>query len=332
VSRKIVVQIPKDKLDEFLEPDTFEQLKRLGDVDVNPTDRAYTPDELKHRLADASVCISTWGSTPVTEEMLRTAPKLELHAHMAGSVKPFIAPEAFDRGITVLSGAHAIAEAVAENVLALILAIGHRIVPVNEAMRGGVLWKSPSMETDELRGKTVGLVSLGMVPREVIKLLRPFQVKFLAYDPYVDASKADALGVELAPLHEVIGRSQILSLHAPQIPETYRMIGREELRLVQDGCIMINTSRGNVIDEQALISELKTNRFYAALDVFEQEPLPLESELRKLSNVFVRPHIAGVNPSSRRRIGRALVEDIGRHFNGERVLHAVSKAQLALMT
>ncbi|MNI00085.1 D-3-phosphoglycerate dehydrogenase [compost metagenome] len=332
MARKIVVQIPRNQLDLFLEPDVLEKLQQLGELDLNPYDRAFTPDELSRHLADASACISTWGSTSITPEILHSSPKLELLTHMAGSVKKIITAEAYDRGVTVMSGGHAIAESVAESILAMILSVGHRIKMVDESMRAPVSWQTPGMESDELRGKTVGFVALGMVAQEVIRLLRPFQVHFIAYDPYMKPEKAAELGVELLPLPTVIERAQILSLHVPQIPETYRMIGADELRLIQDGCMLINTSRGSVIHEQALIEELRTNRFFAALDVFEQEPLPLESELRRLPNVIIRPHIAGVNPSSRKRIGRSLVEDMQRYFNGHGILHGVSQAQLALMT
>ncbi|WP_171628400.1 hydroxyacid dehydrogenase [Paenibacillus plantarum] len=332
MTRKIVVQIQRNELSAFLEPDAWEKLQQLGELVVNPFDRPFTAEELESHLEDASACISTWGSSSITKEMLESATKLELVAHMAGSVKHVIAAEAFDRGITVLSGGHAIAQSVAESIVALILAVGHRIKLVDESMRGNVSWKSPAMEADELRGKTVGFIALGMVAQEVIRLLQPFQVKFIAYDPYMKSEKAAALGVELLPLHDVLTRAQIVSLHLPMIPETDHMIGREELRLLQDDCLLINTSRGSVIHEEALIGELRTNRFFAALDVFEQEPLPLGSELRRLPNVLVRPHIAGVNPSSRMRIGRALVEDMHRYFNGEPIEHGVSKARLALMT
>ncbi|WP_164716330.1 hydroxyacid dehydrogenase [Paenibacillus whitsoniae] len=332
MTRKIVVQIPANARAAFLEPDVEEKLGQLGELVLNPFDRPFTPDELATRLETASACISTWESSPITPAMLETAPKLELVVHMAGSVKNVIAPEAFDKGITVLSGGHAIAEAVAESIVALILAVGHRIQLVDAAMRGAVRWKSPEMEADELRGKTVGFVALGMVAQEVIRLLKPFHVNCIAYDPYMKPDKAAELGVTLMPLPDVLKRAQIVSLHLPQIPETDGMIGREELRLLPDGCLLINTSRGSVIHEQALIEELRTNRFTAALDVFEQEPLPLDSELRRLPNVLVRPHIAGVNPSSRLRIGRTLVGDMHRYFNGEGIQHGVSKARLALMT
>ncbi|OAS17870.1 hypothetical protein A8708_28025 [Paenibacillus oryzisoli] len=332
MTRKIVVQIQQNELSAFLEPDVVEKLKQVGELVLNPYDRPFTPTELMSHLGNASACISTWGSLPITRDMLDSAPKLELVAHMAGSVKHIVAAEAFDRGITVLSGGHAIAESVAESIIALILAVGHRVKLVDESMRSGVSWKSIAMEADELRGKTVGFVALGMVAQEVIRLMRPFHVRFIAYDPYMKREKAAELGVELLPLHDVLKRAQVISLHLPMIPETDHMIGRDELRLIQDGCLLINTSRGSVIDEQALIEELRTNRIFAALDVFEQEPLPLNSELRRLPNVLVRPHIAGVNPSSRKRIGRSLVEDIYRYWHGESVQHGVSKVRLALMT
>ncbi len=176
------------------------------------------------------------------------------------------------------------------------------------------------------------MVGLGMVAREVIKLLRPFGVKVLAYDPFVPEATARELGVQLSALDEVMAGSDIISLHAPKVPETYRMISRQQLSLIKDGALFINTARGDLVDESALLEELKKGRFYAALDVFEVEPLAAESEFRHLPNVIARPHLAGVNPDSRLRIGRLMVEDIRRMYQQEPLLFEVKREQLAIMT
>lgn len=335
MSTKIVIQIPRAKVDDFLDRHDYEEIGKLGEIVWNPLDRAWAKEELIEQLRDADAVVTSWGTTPISEEVLDAAPKLRLIAHMAGSVKPVVTTmKAYDRGVTVLTSNYAIAVSVSEAVLAFILALGHKIVTIDQAMKNGLKWKSheSDLEAFELRGRTVGLVGLGLVAREVIKLLQPFGVELLAYDPFVSVGKARELRVEPVGLQELMQRSDIVSLHAPQVPETRHMIGEAELALLKDGALLINTARGSLIDEQAMIRELRKKRFYAGLDVFEVEPLPLDSELRRLDNVIILPHMAGVNPNSKRRIGKFMVEEMRRFFNGEPLSYEVKKEQLANMT
>jgi phosphoglycerate dehydrogenase-like enzyme len=333
MSPKLLVQIPRNELDDFFTCENFEKLNGIGEVIWNTFDRSFTSKELKERIQDVDAVITTWGSTPITDEILECANKLQLIAHMAGSVKPIVQTmKVYDQGITVLTSNYAIGVSVSESVLTLILALGHKIVKIDRSMRNGVRWKTSDMEAWELRNRTVGLIGLGLVARELIKLLQPFNVRILGYDPFIEADKARELGVELSQFHDLITHSDIISLHAPKIPETYRMIGKKELTMIRDGALLINTARGDLIDQDALISELRKNRFLAALDVFVEEPLALDSELRQMDNVLVRPHVAGVNPSSKLRIGNEMVEDSRRFFNREPVLYAVKKEQLTNMT
>lgn len=332
--RKILVQIPRNLVNEFFSSETMNEFHALGEVVWNPYDRSFTDEELKERMKGIHTVITTWRTAAITQEVLKEADQLAVIAHMAGSVKPVL-PEPdgiYDRGIRVLNSNYAIGVSVSESALAMILALGHNIVQVDRLMRSGLTSKNRSMETFELRGKTVGLVGLGMVAREVIKLLQPFGVRILGYDPFVTQETAKQLQVELAGLHELISQSDIISLHAPKVPETHEMIGKQELALIKDGAMLINTARGDIIDEAALVEELRKKRFYAGLDVFVVEPLAADSELRQLDNVIVRPHLAGVNPDSRLRIGKLMVEDLKRLYNGEPTLYEVKKEQLAIMT
>jgi phosphoglycerate dehydrogenase-like enzyme len=332
MTRKILVQLPANQVDLFLTKQSLEELHQLGEIVWNPHDRIFTEEELKEQLQGVHTVITSWKSAKITDAVLEASPDLRLIAHMAGSVKPILTPNVYDRGIRVLNSNYAIAVSVAENVLALILALGHKMISVDHTMKSGATKKHAGMEAFELRGKAVGLVGLGMVAREAIKLLSPFQVKLLGYDPYVSPEAAQELGVELASLEEVLSRSSIISLHAPKVPETYHMINRSRLALIRDGSLLINTSRGDVIDEEALLDELRTGRFSAALDVFTVEPLAADSELRHLDNVIARPHLAGVNPDSRLRIGKLMVKELAHFYNGRPLKFEVKREQLAIMT
>jgi phosphoglycerate dehydrogenase-like enzyme len=331
--RKILVQIPHNQVKLFFTPQSIEVFKRLGEVEWNPYDRPFTEQELKTRIQGVDTVITTWKSAPITEAVLEHADQLKLIAHMAGSVKPILpTTEIYRRGMRVLNSNYAIGVSVSESVLALILALGHRIIPVAKVTEAGGHPKSAAYESYELRGRTVGLIGLGMVAREVILLLKPFGVRLLGFDPFVNAETARNLGVELRPLHELIAESQILSLHAPKVPETFHMMGRKELSLIQDGAILINTARGDLIDEEALIEELKKERFYAGLDVFTVEPLPADSAFRSMSNVIARPHLAGVNPDSRLRIGTLMVQELQNFYGNAPLRFEVKEEQLAIMT
>ncbi|MCZ8514769.1 hydroxyacid dehydrogenase [Paenibacillus filicis] len=331
--RTILVQIPHHLIPSFMTESTLAKLDSLGRVEWNPFDRPFTEDELKSRIRGVDTLITSWRCTPVSDAVLDEADQLALVAHMAGSIRPvFPTWSVYDRGIKVLNSNYAIAVSVSESVLALILAIGHKILAVDREMKAGITSKHVGMETYELRGKTVGLVGLGMVAREVIKLLQPFGTTILGYDPFMSEEKAQELGVRLLSLQELLTQSDIVSLHAPKVPETYHMIGREELALIKDGAIFINTARGDLINEEALLAELKKNRFYAGLDVFTREPLAVDSEFRRMNNVIVRPHLAGVNPDSCLRIGKLMVEDMERLYKGDAVYFEVKREQLAIMT
>lgn len=331
--RKVLVQIPRHLASAFFTERTKAQLEALGQVEWNPFDRAFTEEELRERIGGVHALITSWRCTQVSDEVLDAASELEVVAHMAGTIRPvFQTWKVYDRGIRVLNSNYAIAVGVSESVLALMLALCHRIPQVDREMRGGRVQKDVDMEAFELRGKTVGLVGLGMVAREVIKLLQPFGVTLLGYDPYIKEETALALGVRLVPLDALMGEADIVSLHAPKVPETRGMIGAAELRRIRNGGYLINTARGDLIDQEALLAELRTGRFYAGLDVFEREPLPADSEFRRLDNVIARPHLAGVNPDSRLRIGALMVDDLHRLYRGEAVRFEVKREQLAIMT
>ncbi|NUO46601.1 MAG: hydroxyacid dehydrogenase, partial [Streptomyces sp.] len=163
----------------------------------------------------------------------------------------------------------------------------------------------------------------------LLELLRPFDFTVLLHDPYVSAGDAAALGAQLVSLEDLLRHSDIVSLHAPDIPETYRMLDGQRLALIRDGGVLINTSRGALVDPDALADELVSGRLHAVLDVTEPEPLPAGSPLYRLPNVFLTPHIAGSLGNELERLGRIVVEELERLGAGVAVVHEVRRADLA---
>jgi phosphoglycerate dehydrogenase-like enzyme len=280
----------------------------------NETDQEMTEDQLMDLIADAEVVLTSWGSPNITKEMLARAPKLRYYGHAAGTIKKRIPKQAFAQGISVFSAAPRIAWSVGEYCLSVLLTLLRRLPQYEANIRNGG-WKLSQVRGNELFGKTVGIVSASSTGRAFIQLLKPFQVNILLYDPYLTEQKAEELGVRRATLEEVMD-CPIISVHAPSIPATDNLVNADLIRRIPDGAIFINSSRGAVLDEAVLFSELLTGRFSAALDVFVKSPRQ-DSPIRKLNNVLLTPHVAGETADGHLALMEEVVADILRKKRGE---------------
>ncbi|MFB7371787.1 hydroxyacid dehydrogenase [Streptomyces sp. NPDC056222] len=270
-------------------------------------------------LAEAEVLLTCWGAPPLTAAVLDRAPRLRAVVHAAGSVKHHVTEACWDRGLSVTSAAAANALPVAEYTLAAILFAGKRILP--SALRYGTVraddaWTAESAAWGNYR-RTVGLIGASRIGRRVMDLLRPFDFEVLLYDPYMEAAEARALGVQLVDLDTLCARSSIVSIHAPQLPATYRMIGAPQLASMPDGATLINTARGSLIDESALLPHLLRGRLHAVLDVTDPELPPPDSPLWTLPNVLLTPHVAGSLGNELHRMADQALEEVARYGRGE---------------
>jgi phosphoglycerate dehydrogenase-like enzyme len=179
-------------------------------------------------------------------------------------------------------------------------------------------------------GRRVGLIGASRVGRRVLELLRPFDLSVSLYDPYVSAAEAAELGAVPLEIEELLRISDIVSVHAPDTPQTHRMLDRERLALIPDGGVLINTSRGALIDHTALTEELVSGRIGAVLDVTDPEPLPADSPLYRLPNVFLTPHIAGSLGNELARLGGTVVTELERITTGLPPAHPVHRDALAI--
>ncbi|MEV8587834.1 hydroxyacid dehydrogenase [Streptomyces sp. NPDC051180] len=268
-------------------------------------------------LADAELLLTCWGATPLTPEVLDRAPRLKAVVHAAGSVKHHITDACWDRGLRVTSAASANALPVAEYTLAAILFAGKRVLGSARRyaeLRADHTWLVESAPWGNYR-RTVGLVGASRIGRRVIDLLSPFDIEVLLYDPYVDVAPP---GVELVTdLDDLCARSTVVSVHAPQLPSTRHMIGASQLAAMPDGATLINTSRGSLIDEQALLPHLVSGRLHATLDVTDPELPPPDSPLYTLPNVLLTPHVAGSLGNELHRMTDQALDEIARYVHGE---------------
>ncbi len=305
----------------------WDALHRFAEVIHHPGDEPATKADLIALLPPADGCITSWEVAPLDPDVLAAAPRLRIMAHMGGSVKRFITDAVWERGMAVTSAAPALARDVAETTLGLMIVGMKRIWPLAHHVREGGWRESPYWPARELHHRTVGIVGAGNVGRWVIRLLEPFQVHILLHDPFVTAEEAQALGVERVDLDELVRRADIISLHAPANPRTRHMLNRERLQAMKDDALIINTARGSLIDEAALIQELRKGRLFAFLDVTDPEPPAPDSPLRHLENAVVTPHLAGCIADCG-RMGEMAVEELRRFFAGEPLLNPITPEML----
>jgi len=323
--RRRVLCIPTERhIRRVFSKETLERLKRLFDVTFNELGRDYTSEEVAEKISGYDALITGWGSPPLTEDFFKNADRLRIIAHSAGSVKYMISKDLIERyvlprDICIVSARRAIAYNVAESTIGLIIMACHRFIDHVISIREKLVWRDPSIPSDfkGLMGSVIGVVGASTVGRIVINLLKPFNVKILVYDPYLSEWEAGRLGVEKTSLEDLFRRSDIVTVHAPLTEETEGMIGERHLKLLRDGAILVNTSRGRVIDHEALLRECRTGRIIAVLDVTDPEPLPPDSPFRRMRNVIITPHVAGLGRYGRYMIGRITLESLEDYFSGK---------------
>ena len=273
--RKILYLPPVGLSQDILSPKAVSILESLGTVIWNELDRNYTSDELLEMIPGAAVVITSWGSPQITAEHVAAADDLQIVGHAAGSVKTRLAPAGHERGIVLLSAADVIAESVAEYTLWAMLSGQRNLFPYEKIMKAERGWKpAHNWPGHSLYAKKVGIVSASMVGRRVIGLLKPFGCDVTVYDPYLNEEDAQLLDVRSVSLEDLFANSDIISVHAPITPETRKMITGAHFQSIRDGALFVHTARAWVLDQDALLAELRKNRFNAYIDVFEPEPCP----------------------------------------------------------
>ncbi|HQE32850.1 MAG TPA: hydroxyacid dehydrogenase [Propionibacteriaceae bacterium] len=309
---KAVAVMRRHFFDEHFDTSRLARLNDLVEL-VGPVLEDVDSPEAREQLADVEVIISGWGMPALTTERLAAMPKLRGVFHCAGSVRGHVTDEVWDRDITITSAASANAVPVVEYTVAMIvLALKKALfVPMDRIEHGG--W-------GDLSGyeRTVGLVGLSMIGRGVAAALPKLlpTTTILAYDPFATPENTAGLGVELVSLDELCRRSDVLSIHAPNLPSTRHMIAAEQLALMPDHATLLNTARGALLDHDALAAECATGRIDAILDVTDPEPLPADHPLQSLPNVLLTPHIAGSRGTELHRMTDLALRDLTAWLDG----------------
>ncbi|MBO0984575.1 hydroxyacid dehydrogenase [Rathayibacter sp. SD072] len=293
------------------------ELERLVDIDLTRTVSDYSsePDEV---LADIEVLVTGWFAPAVDGRVLDRMPRLRAILHAGGSVKGMTTPEVWDRGILVTTAADANAVPVAEYALAMVLLAGKKVLPIAQEYARRQSFVDLENEYPQIGAyrSTVGIIGASRTGRHLIRLLGPFSYRVLVSDPYLSHEEAAVLGVEKVELDELLNRSRVVSLHAPDLPSTRGLLGRREFALLGDGATFINTARQALVDQDALLGELRSGRLDAVLDVTDPEPLNEDHPFFAFPNVLVTPHIAGSRGTELLLLGEAVVEEARRLRDG----------------
>jgi phosphoglycerate dehydrogenase-like enzyme len=270
-----------------------------------------------------------WSWPPPTPESLKGAPKLVFSGHIdltQGSARALLA-----RGVQVSVVKRCWSPAVSEMALALILACLRRTTNHHVAMwRGEEKWLGvkdlPVQDVSErqLAGRTVGIVGFGAIGRRLAEFLAPFNIKLLVHDPYLPSSILAAAKADSCSMAQMCRRADIIVLAAAANSGSAHLLGAKEIRAMRENSILINTARAALVDQDALTARLEKGDMFAALDVFDAEPLPANSPLRKLSNVYLTPHRAGGILESVQRAGQMLVDDFIAFSEGRKRSYTLS--------
>ncbi|MBI5831213.1 MAG: hydroxyacid dehydrogenase [Armatimonadetes bacterium] len=338
MSRKTVLMaMPRSAYSRTFRAEEQERLIRDFDV-IWPESNPSAADMLA--LADGrqiDAVITVWGAPAFPTAFWQAHPECRFFGHMAGSVKHFF-PDAtpqylLDHGITVVSGQFGLGINVAEMTVACMVTLARQFPLLWRKLRDEGAWRVPEVpfEPQGLLGATVGLVAASVIGRLVIEMIKPFRCRVLVFDPYLPDDKAAELGVEKVSLERLLAESDIISMHHPQTPETDRMIGAAQFKLIRDGAVFINTARPRALDPEALLAAAQEQRFTIALDVTEPEPLPADHALRALPNVWLTPHVAGTGRYGALMVGDIVMESLDQHLAGQPVTWRYPIERLDLM-
>jgi phosphoglycerate dehydrogenase-like enzyme len=324
---KTLLAMGHEVADRLITSRVRDRLATIADVNPDLVAADFADPAVAGELASAEVLYTSWWCPPITEDVLARAPRLRAIVHAAGTVKHHVTEACWQRGILVSSAAAANAEPVAEYTLASILFANKRVLDLARLYRerrAGIDLEGSFAGIGNYR-RTVGIVGASRIGRRVIELLRPFELDVLVADPYL----REDLGVPHVELDELFERCDVISVHAPALPETRHLIDAARLARMRDGATLINTARGALVDQDALIAELAAGRLYAVIDVTEPDVLPADSPLYDLPNVLLTPHIAGSLGGELARLTELALDELERYAHGQPFAYGIEAEALA---
>jgi lactate dehydrogenase-like 2-hydroxyacid dehydrogenase len=304
----------------------LEILRKEFEMEVNPYDRVLLKEEIIKGLKgkDGLLCLLT---DPIDADVINSEPKLKMIASYAVGYNNIDVKAATKRGIPVSNTPGVLTDATSDMAWALLFSVARRIVEADKFTRAGKFkgWGPMLMHGQDVTNKTLGVVGAGRIGTAFALKSKGFNMNVL----YVDEKKNETLEKEVnakkVTFDELLKKSDFISLHVPLMPSTHHLIGEKELKMMKKNAVLINTSRGPVVDENALVFALKEKQIFGAgLDVYEHEP-EMTEELKKLDNVVLQPHSASATIESRTKMATMAAENMVAGLKGEIPKNCVNK-------
>ena len=333
-SPTIFFMAPKGALqDWFWREPSITRAKELGyEVRLNPAEGKLTSEEWAEALADVDALLTTWGTPRLDEAVLARNPNLKIVGHVGGSVAHIVSPYLFERGAKVCTANRLMARSVAEWCLMMtFVGLRHPLDYMQFGAAGELKWANRKERNVVPKDAVIGIWGYGDVARQLVGMLRPFGPKeIIVCSGYLSETNAAAEGVHEVPFDELFERSDVIHCLESLRDDSKGRIGPAQLAAIKDGAALLNCGRAALIQEDALIRELRKNRFTAIMDVFETEPPAADHPYRSMPNVILTPHNAGAGRDAH-YIG-AMLDEFHRFFNGEPLQHEVSRDRALTMT
>jgi glyoxylate reductase len=317
----IIMPKPKVYVTREIPERGLNKIKKYFDAEVWP-EYAPPPKKVIIEKAKNVEALATLLSDKIDSEVFDAAPKLKIVAQMAVGFDNIDIPEATKRGIYVTNTPEVLTDTTADFAWALLMAVARRVVEADKYVRTGqwkVSWHPAMMQGRDVHHATLGVVGTGRIGYAVAKRAKGFDMKILFYDVIPRPEMEKDLGAKRVDLDTLLKESDFVSLHVPLMKETYHLINAEKLKLMKKTAYLINNARGPVVDEKALYQALKEGRIAGAgLDVFEQEPTPVDNPLLKLDNVVVAPHISSASYETRSQMAEMVADNLIAFFEGKK--------------
>jgi len=334
----ILVAVTEDQLGSVFDDALRADLEGLGevtwrgDLDLKQTDSAAYAKALAD--AQAEIVLTFWGSPKLTPEVTAANPQLTYLCHLAGTLQKIVDRDVLAAGFLVTNWGKVISRVCAEASLMMMLCGLRLATAVTLKMHTEGAWREIGDETPRsLFERRVGLHGFGAIARELVTLLRPFDVTISACSPHAPDEAFEALGVtRVDDLKTLYAENDVVSIHTGKTAANYHIVNAEILAAMPDGAVLVNTARGEIIDTDALVAELKTGRLHAALDVFEGDELPADSPLRGLPNCQLWPHWGCPTPDRLIDCGRHAVANVRRYLAGEPPIDQITAERYDTMT
>jgi phosphoglycerate dehydrogenase-like enzyme len=331
---RILIPVRSIYREDLLPEQVISTLEEFAEIEIAIDPAELSRDEYARLFANKDAVLSTWNTPLIDKQVLEQANELKIISHVGGEVRPFISPELFSLkpDLVLCNASNVMAKPVAEHILCVILACLRNLFHFRQWVKEDEnWWEYDKSKNVSLLEKKVGIVGLGQIAREFIGLVRPFDVELWVFSRHLTDQQAAEDGLRKSSLEEIFSSCEVITITAASVSGNRHMIDAGLLAMIKPHAVLVNNARGMLIDEAALIRELETGRFTAAIDVTDPEPPAADSRLRQLDNVLLTPHIGGPTPGQRIWMVNEAVDNLMAFFQQRPVRGIIDKKRFSYM-